>query len=233
MDFNDIAQPVLQNRIEAADRSFRAAAGMNSVANTTVWGSLRYLRLPFLFALLCITSGCMATGPGSTPTASSSFGPTVAFDSVDGPPPQVFDRLVRALEAESAGRSFSVVSREAGAAYRVRSYLSAQVTKNGKTTIAWVWDVYDRDQQRALRLSGEEPAGKAGRDAWNAADDQMMRKIAQAGLGGLSAVISGAGAPPQETPAPTAPSAGPAVAQADSEPTEPVAETTTLAFSAH
>lgn len=206
---------------------------MNSVSSPTVWGSLRYLRVIFLFALLCVTSGCMATGPGPAPAANASFGPTVAFESVDGPPPQVFDRLVRALETESAGRSFSVVSREAGAAYRVRSYLSAQVTKNGKTTIAWVWDVYDRDQQRALRLSGEEPAGKTGRDAWNAADDQMMRKIAQAGLGGLSAVISGAAPPPQETPAPAAPSAGPAVAQADSEPTEPAAETTTLAFSAH
>lgn len=175
----------------------------------------------------------MATGPGTAPAASAGFGPTVAFESVDGPPPQVFDRLVRALETESSGRSFSVVSRETGAAYRVRSYLSAQVTKSGKTTIAWVWDVYDRDQQRALRLSGEEPAGKAGRDAWNAADDQMMRKIAQAGLSGLSAVMSGAAAPSQEPPAPAAPTAGPAVAQADSEPPEPASETTTLAFSAH
>jgi hypothetical protein len=167
----------------------------------------------------------MATGSG--------FGPTVAFESVDGPPPQVFDRLVRALETESAGRSFTVVSREAGAAYRVRSYLSAQIGR-GKTTIAWVWDVYDRDQQRALRLSGEEPVGKAaGRDAWTAADDQMMRRIAQAGLSGLSNVISGAAAPTPDAPAPPAPLSGPAIAQADSDQAEPGAETTALAFSAH
>ena len=51
--------------------------------------------------------------------------------------------------------------------------------------IAWVWDVYDRNQQRALRLSGEEPAGKAGRDAWAAADDLVLRRIAQAGFTGL------------------------------------------------
>ena len=73
------------------------------------------------------------------------------------------------------------MSREGPAAYRVRSYLAAQVSR-GRTTIAWVWDVYDRDQQRALRLSGEEPAGKAGRDAWAAADDLVLRRIAQAGL---------------------------------------------------
>ncbi len=67
----------------------------------------------------------------------------------------------------------------------MRSYLAAEVN-HGRTVIAWVWDVYDQNQQRALRLSGEEPAGKSGRDAWAAADDLVLRKIAQAGLSGLS-----------------------------------------------
>jgi hypothetical protein len=183
-----------------------------------------------LFALLCLTAGCASNGAAPTATASG-FGPTVAFESVDGPPPQVFDRLVRALEAESASRSFTIVSRDAAASYRIRSYLSAQVHR-GKTTIAWVWDVYDRDQQRVLRLSGEEGAGKAGRDAWATADDQALRRIAQAGLGGVSNFISGA-----ERPAPDAPaqpqSSGPAIALSQ----PPGAETapdrpTALAFSA-
>ena len=89
--------------------------------------------------------------------------------------------MVSVLDSESKLRNLSIVSREGGAAYRVRSYLSAQIGR-GTTMIAWVWDVYDRNQQRALRLSGEEPAGKAGRDAWAAADDLVLRKIAQAGL---------------------------------------------------
>ena len=77
--------------------------------------------------------------------------------------------------------------------------------------IAWVWDVYDRDQQRALRLSGEEPAGKAGRDSWAAADDLVLRKIAQAGLSGLSAMINGT--VPDAVPSPAR--RGPAVASAE------------------
>jgi hypothetical protein len=93
----------------------------------------------------------------------------------------------------------------------VRSYLSAQVSR-GRTTIAWVWDVYDRDQQRTLRLAGEEPAGKAGRDAWAAADDLVLRKIAQAGLSGLSGMINGT-APAEAPPPAAAPDKnGPAVA---------------------
>jgi hypothetical protein len=84
--------------------------------------------------------------------------------------------------------------------------------------IAWVWDVYDNNQQRALRLSGEEPGGKAGRDAWAAADDLVLRKIAQAGLSGLSGMISGT--PADAPPAAPAPSPrGPAVASAEQ--TEP------------
>ena len=117
-------------------------------------------------------------------------GATVAFESIDGPPPQVFDRMVGVLDSESKLRNLSIVSRESQASYRVRSYLAAQVSR-GRTTIAWVWDVYDRNQQRALRLSGEEPAGKAGRDPWAAADDLVLRRIAQAGLSGLSGMVNG------------------------------------------
>jgi hypothetical protein len=96
----------------------------------------------------------------------------------------------------------------------VRSYLAAQVSR-GRTTIAWVWDVYDRNQQRALRLSGEEPAGKAGRDPWAAADDLVLRRIAQAGLSGLSGMVNGT-APSDVAPLQSAPGQrGPAIASAD------------------
>jgi hypothetical protein len=80
----------------------------------------------------------------------------------------------------------------------------------GRTMIAWVWDVYDGSQQRALRLSGEEAAGKPGRDAWGAADDMVLRKIAQAGLSGLNSMINGA--PAEPPPAPASGKRGPAVA---------------------
>jgi hypothetical protein len=153
-------------------------------------------------ALTCGLGGCASGGAASNSFAMASDGATVAFESIDGPPPQVFERMVNVLDSESRLRNLSIVSREGGASYRVRSYLSAQVSR-GRTMIAWVWDVYDRDQQRALRLSGEEPAGKAGRDAWAAADDLVLRKIAQAGLSGLVSMVNAtvpADAPPASSP---------------------------------
>src|SRR5476649_907888 len=177
----------------------------------------RALRAVALLALLCglggALGGCAGGGPANGAFAQAGSGATVAFESIDGPPPQVFDRMVGVLDSESKLRSLSIVSRESSASYRVRSYLAAQVSR-GRTTIAWVWDVYDRDQQRALRLSGEEPAGKAGRDPWSAADDLVLRKIAQAGFSGLTAMINGTG-PVEEPPAGRR---GPAVASADAPP---------------
>jgi hypothetical protein len=166
-----------------------------------------------LLAMACGLGGCGGGGAVDA-FAKAGNGATVAFESIDGPPPQVFDRLVGVLDSESKLRSLSIVSRQSSASYRVRSYLAAQVSR-GRTSIAWVWDVYDRNQQRALRLSGEEPAGKAGRDPWAAADDLVLRRIAQAGLSGLSAVVNGT--PPADVaPLQAAPELrGPAVASAE------------------
>ena len=182
-------------------------------------------------AVASVLGGCAAGGNVADSYAMAtppSGRTTVAFESIDGPPPQVFDRMVGVLDSESKLRSLSIVSREGTAAYRVRSYLSAQVVR-GRTMIAWVWDVYDSNQQRALRLSGEEPAGKAGRDAWAAADDLVLRRIAQAGLSGLSGMINGG---PADSPAPAAAPElrGPAMVSA---PAPAASETVALSYSAN
>lgn len=185
-----------------------------------------------LFVVACGLGGCAGGGAASGSFAMApGGGSTVAFESIDGPPPAVFDRMVGVLDSESKLRNLQIVSREGGASYRVRSYLSAQVVR-GKTVIAWVWDVYDGNQQRALRLSGTEPAGKAGRDAWAAADDLVLRKIAQAGLAGLSGMVNGAPDAPQPAPAPSL--RGSAVASVEqAPPAEGAFGVAALSFSGH
>jgi hypothetical protein len=207
----------------------------------TITLALRTVYIALLLAALSGLGGCAnvgVAGGASASYASASYvqsgGATVAFESIDGPPPQIFDRMVNFLDSEAKLRHLAVVSRETSAAYRVRSYLAAQV-RGGKTSVAWVWDVYDRDQQRALRLSGEEPTGQpAGRDAWAAADDLVLRRIAQAGLSGLSGMINGTG-PTDAEPVPLAPAGqGPAVASADDSPSDSgVLGPSVASFTAH
>ncbi|MDA9509676.1 hypothetical protein XI09_34565 [Bradyrhizobium sp. CCBAU 11386] len=182
-----------------------------------------------LLAAAAALGGCAGGGGAANSYAmapSAGSGATVAFESIDGPPPQVFDRMVGVLDSESKLRSLSVVSREGTAAYRVRSYLSAQIVR-GRTVIAWVWDVYDANQQRALRLSGEEPtSAKGGRDPWQAADDLVLRKIAQAGFSGLSNMINGTPEAPGAAPG----LRGPAVASVTPEAPAPEMPASALGY---
>src|SRR5690242_14664846 len=112
------------------------------------------LRLGALFAAALALAGCTQDrkpGVAGIPPR----GATVAFESIDGPPQGQFNTLVRNLNDEAQQRRLAVLSREAASAYRVRGYLAAKVAKD-RTTISWVWDVFDRNEQRAIRLNGEE-----------------------------------------------------------------------------
>ena len=82
-----------------------------------------------------------------------------------------------------------MASREGAANYRVRGYLAAQVIR-GRTHISWVWDVYDDDKLRALRIVGEEAGGRGGADPWSVADEAMLRRIARTSMDKLAAFLA-------------------------------------------
>jgi hypothetical protein len=182
----------------------RRAAGALGCALRRVW-------LAAALVGLCV-AGC-STAPQVPAAYASARGPTIAFDSIDGPPESIFRKLVQDLSDEAASRQLAIVSREAPAQYRVRGYLAALVGKRRETVIAWVWDVYDIDQRRALRLAGEEKTSGAGRGTWAAADDEVLRRIAKSGMDQLAAFLAAPDAP-QSPPAAPAP-AGPNVATND------------------
>jgi hypothetical protein len=157
----------------------------------------------------CALGGCQTDGRASMASLSAP-GATLAFDSIDGPPQEVFDALLRTLDAEAQARNLAIVSRESPASFRLRGYYAAQV-RRGQVTIAWVWDIYDGNEQREIRLSGEEPAGRAPRNAWAAANDQILRNIARQGLDGVAGLLGAPAAAPQPQ-VPASPAGGPAVA---------------------
>jgi hypothetical protein len=132
------------------------------------------------------SNGRFALASGSAPSTA-----TIAFESIDGPPPAVFKRLVSTLNDEAEARHVTVVSRSGPAAYRVRAYVSALVDR-GKTTFGWVWDVYDADKRRALRITGQEPAAGRHRNAWMGADERVIRNMARGGMERMATFLSDA-----------------------------------------
>src|SRR5664280_1304040 len=151
--------------------------------------SRRISRPGVLVAAACTMALAACTQDGQPGMAGQPRGATVAFESIDGPPPGQFHELVQALNNEAQTRRLAVISRESPSAYRVRGYLAAKVAKR-ETTISWVWDVFDRDDRRALRITGEEIAKIRHRDAWSAADDEMLHRIARSSMDQLAAFLT-------------------------------------------
>jgi len=146
-----------------------------------------------------VTIGCLASGIAACKQDMPSHvamqqprGATVAFDTIDGLPRPQFQTLVQKLNDEAQSRRLAVVSREGTSAYRVRGALTATVSE-GRTTVAWNWDVFDGEQQRVFQIKGEEAATQPTRnvdEAWKAADDAMLRRIAQASMDQLTAFLT-------------------------------------------
>ena len=164
-------------------------------------------RAPLRAACVCVLFGALASGCTTDATTSNVSlatatpgSPTIAFESIAGPPPGVFNRLVDDLSTEAVSRNLAIASREGAASYRVRGYVAAQVIR-GRTHISWVWDVYDDDKLRALRITGEEAGGRAGGDPWSVADDPMVRRIARASMDQLAAFLRNPSAPPEASTA--------------------------------
>lgn len=153
--------------------------------------------------------GCTTnrTTVGAVPGAPAADA-TIAFESIDGPPPAVFQRLVQKLNAEAEARKVPVVSHAKSAPYRVRAYLALGVyQKKNQSVVSWVFDVYDTRQERAVRFSGEEvamtpgvPSGRAG-DPWQSVDDEVLTRVARAGMERLAGYFRPAPAMAAASPA--------------------------------
>jgi hypothetical protein len=161
----------------------------------------RAWRLVAAPALALAVAACAADGQ-VTGSLVSGRGATVAFESIDGPPQPVFQKLVENLASEAVARQVTVISREATPNYRIRGYMAAHLASK-RIHIGWVWDVYDANKRRVLRIASEEPGGPAGRrsgDAWTAADDAMLRRIAQNSMDRLAAFLDPAARTPAAPP---------------------------------
>lgn len=164
---------------------------------------------------LCLALGaCQTDGSGT----ASAGGRTLAFDTIDGPPQATFDKLVDQLSTEAQERRVAVVSRSSGAAYRVKGYLAMHVDK-GRASVAYAWDVYDSNQTRVARVTGEEPAGAlkgSATNGWAACDDKVISRVADRSMASLAETLGVAPAPA------AAPAAAPATAATPAP--EPVSE---------
>ena len=176
-----------------------SAAGRRSAG--AAGACMRRLGALSALALALAAAGCTTDGQPMAALVSGRNA-TIAFESIDGPPQPVFQKLVENLATEAVARQVTVISREAAPSYRIRGYMAAHL-EDRRIHIGWVWDVYDANKRRVLRIASEEPAGRRSGDAWNAADESMLRRIARTSMDRLAAFLdaSSTRSPPTEAPA--------------------------------
>lgn len=145
-------------------------------------------------------SACVGTG--QLANLSEIARPAIAIESFEGAPTAVVPKFVTILKEEAAQRQIALGAPGA-ANYRLRGYLAARddegktanagsggridATSSATSSVAWTLDLYDGDQHRVVRLSGEE---KAADRLGAAADDQVLRRAARAGIDQLAAFLA-------------------------------------------
>lgn len=190
-----------------------------------------------LLAAGLMLAGCETDG---APVAESARGSAVAFEQIDGLPRTTFDQLVESLGPAAEAHKVATVSRQADAPYRVKGYLSLE-KQGAKTSLAYAWDVFDRDGSRVARLTGSEPltVPRGTSDPWTVCNEQVLAKVADRTMADLSETLSGgqpgavaaaAGVPPEGKV--QAPPVGAAARSAFLQMAPPPTTSSTLAYTA-
>lgn len=170
-------------------RKGRGSTGYASMPMFQICRKARFSRAHIAAAFACLCLAACETNDNLVTGSLGNASPrAIAFESIDGPPPQVFKRLVTQLSSQAETRQLPIVSRSNPAAWRVRLYLAAHVEKK-QAGISWVGDVYDTRLNRAYRVSGEEPLGPGRKDIWSLADNAVLARIA---ANGLDSIMTGA-----------------------------------------
>ncbi len=143
-------------------------------------------------------AGCQSTMTATAPAGSLSVsGKPVQFVLIQGPSVELSRKFETILAQEARKRGFEIVSAAPGAApgantLRIKTFLDAYASDDGKTGFAWVLEASDDGQTRSARIKGAAAMPAPANAPWSALDETAMRQIAQMSLDDLVRHISGA-----------------------------------------
>ena len=151
-----------------------------------------------LIGYALLLAGCQSPGDSTLSLASglgaarvSAPGASIAFESIEGAPDALRGEFTSALVSEASARRVEVVSGEAPVRYRLRGYLTTYQTDDGRTMLAYVWDLFDAGKRRARRLEGTMPAGRAGSDPWSTIGTAQLQQAASQSMNEIAGFLAG------------------------------------------
>jgi hypothetical protein len=157
-------------------------------------------------ALGLCASACteLAVNSASTGAAQRVYAPgiPIAVESVSGAPGSVATGFNTALVDAATERQVELVGASGKARYRIKGYLSAESTAEGKSELTFVWDVFDSAKQRAQRLTGATIGGSASAASpWSGVDQAVATRAASDSMDVIAAFLRDSNASSADTTA--------------------------------
>lgn len=142
---------------------------------------------------LFVLAGCQQEGAdlgiATAQPRVQAPGVPIAFESLDGGPDATRNQLWSALASEAAVRRIELVTVDQNPRFRIRGYVDAQAGEDGKTALAYVWDVYDTTKKRAQRIQGTAPIRAGASDPWSGVDASAVRRTASQSLDDIAGFL--------------------------------------------
>jgi uncharacterized lipoprotein YmbA len=150
-----------------------------------------------LIACALLLAGCQSAGDSTLSLSGiggarvDAPGVPIALESIDGAPDALKVEFTSALVSEASARRVEVVPSEGQARYRLRGYLTAYQSDDGRAMLAFVWDVFDAGKRRMRRLEGAMPAGRAGPDPWSTIGTAQLQQAASQSMNEIASFLAG------------------------------------------
>jgi hypothetical protein len=143
-------------------------------------------------------AACQEGGFEASVPSRMAPGVPIAVESVEGPPAELQTALTNAVAKAAAAHEVTMVDDGAAARFHLRGYLTPSTGDDGRTTLAYVWDVFDTANQRAQRVTGTEEVAVDPSDPWSGVDERRLQRIANKSMDGIADFLASAGtaAPP-------------------------------------
>jgi hypothetical protein len=159
--------------------------------------------------LMSACTDLTATAVSPAGVRISAPGVPIAVESITGAPGSLASSFNAAFVDAASARQIELVGGKEKVRYRIKGYLSAEPSENGKTELNFVWDVFDSAKQRAQRLTGATVAKSAsGGDPWSGVDQGVTARAASDSMDVIAGFLHESGAVAAATSAPGKPAEG-------------------------
>jgi hypothetical protein len=158
-------------------------------------GMVHSVKLAWIAACLVplALGACQDVGFEASVPPRMAPGIPIAVETVEGPPAAVQSAFSAALAKAAANHQVTVVDEGQTPRFRLKGYLTAYAAEDGKTALAYVWDVFDGANRRAQRVTGVEELAGDPADPWARIDDRALQRVAGKSMDGIADFLADAG----------------------------------------